>query len=108
MLIRFRLSPKNFQRVKRLRTNLRRFCLGMQTFLLQIGKHDALPISGDRLSTRENADQVQAKSKKFPARETVENKPPEILPRHADVSATDRKTRRSSDLRRQAEYARKC
>ena len=45
-------------------------------------------VDADRLSTRANASQLQAKSRNFSARETVENKPPEILPRQADVSAT--------------------
>jgi hypothetical protein len=45
-------------------------------------------VAADSLSTRANATQLQAKSRNFSARETVANKPPEILPRHADVSTT--------------------
>jgi len=37
---------------------------------------------------RANAGQLQAKSRNFPSRETVENKPPEIGSRQADVSVT--------------------
>jgi hypothetical protein len=42
----------------------------------------------DGASPRANAGQLQAKSRNFSSRETVENKPPEILSRQADVSAT--------------------
>jgi hypothetical protein len=39
-------------------------------------------------SPHANDGQLQAKSRNFSARETVENKPPEIVSRHADVSTT--------------------
>jgi hypothetical protein len=42
----------------------------------------------DGASPRANAGQLQAKSRNFSSRETVENKPSEILSRQADVSAT--------------------
>ncbi|HSY30918.1 MAG TPA: YCF48-related protein [Verrucomicrobiae bacterium] len=45
-------------------------------------------VAADRLSTRANDGQLQAKPKNFSSRETVENKPPEIVSRHADVSTT--------------------
>jgi hypothetical protein len=42
----------------------------------------------DEASPRANAGQLQAKSRNFSSRETVENKPPEIVSRQADLSAT--------------------
>ena len=45
-------------------------------------------VADDRVSTRANTDELHAKSRNSPARETVENKPPEIMSRQTDVSAT--------------------
>ena len=45
-------------------------------------------VAADVASPRANTGQLQAKSRNFSSRETVENKPPEILSRQADVSAT--------------------
>jgi hypothetical protein len=44
--------------------------------------------AADGASPRADAGQLQAKSRDFSSRETLENKPPEIVSRQADVSAT--------------------
>jgi hypothetical protein len=52
------------------------------------GTANEVGVAADSLNTRANAGQLQAKSRNFSARETVENKPPETMSQRADVSAT--------------------